>query len=121
MNITVERQERLEGRFERLLLKVHKLEAQVAALNSQIQLLQGQQSGGGGGGGAGVFSIPGVVIAAGGNVTGQTVSVLSSGSLSTVTTTGTVYNQMAVPTVVGKLIICGQNPDGSFTAITQSC
>jgi hypothetical protein len=63
----------------------------------------------------------GVVIAAGGNVTGATVNALVSGSTSVVTTNGTVYNQMQSATVVTKTIMLGANPDGTFSAISQSC
>lgn len=98
------------------------LQAQMAALQQTVRT--GQQAGyGGGSGGAAIYSIPAVVIAAGGNVTGQTVSVLQGGSLSTVTTSGTVYNQMAAATVstAGKTIMCGANGDGTYSAISQSC
>lgn len=98
------------------------LQAQVAALQQALRTIQ---AGGYGGGGAGatVYTIAPVAIAAGGNVTNQTVSVLQGGASTTVTTTATVYNQMAVTTVstAGKTIIVGPNGDGTYTAITQSC
>jgi len=42
-------------------------------------------------------------------------------SVVTVSTTAVVYNDMEAPTVASKTIICGQNSDGSFLVITQSC
>jgi hypothetical protein len=63
------------------------------------------------------------VIAAGGSVTGQTVSYLSGGVSVVFTTNATIYNAMDVATVAtsGKTIILGANGDGTFTVITQSC
>ena len=63
----------------------------------------------------------GVVIAAGGNVTGATVNALVSGSTTALPGTYTVYNQMQAATVITKTIMLGANPDGTFSAISQSC
>ena len=63
----------------------------------------------------------GVVIAGGGSVTGATVNALIGGSTQAVSTNATVYNQMQAATVVTKTIMLGQNPDGTFSAISQSC
>lgn len=111
----------LEKRFENLILDNAALRAMMAQLQTQLAALQQQPIGGGGGGGGGIFSMVGVVIAAGGSVTGATVSTLSGGSLATLSTNATVYNQMQVATVVTKTIMLGQNPDGTFSAISQSC
>ncbi len=110
----------LEYRFELSRLAYQQLAAQVAGLASQLanqQLGQLQQGGGGGN----VYSMVGVVIAAGGSVTGATVNVLVGGSTTAVSTNATVYNQMQAATVVTKTIMLGQNPDGTFSVITQSC
>ena len=124
MNATMERLEKLEGRFERLVLMVQQLVKQAAALNSQVVLTQGQAGGGGGSGGGGYgYSLDPVVIAAGGNVTTQTVYALQGGTSVALPGTYTVYNQMAQPTVAtaGKTIMVGANGDGTFSVITQSC
>ena len=63
----------------------------------------------------------GVVIAAGGNVTGATVNALVGGSTIAVSTNATVYNQMQVDTVATNTIMLGLNPDGTYSAISQSC
>jgi len=111
---------RLEERFERLLLLLGDLQAAIGRLQ---QPATNQAGGGQSGGGGNVYSIPAVVISAGGSVTGQTVSALVGGSLSTVNGNGTVYNQMAAATVStsGKTIMVGSNPDGTYSVITQSC
>lgn len=119
----------LEGRVVRLELILKAYQAENLKLGQRVQDLEQQvRTGeGGGGGGAGnsavVYTIAPVVISAGGNVTGQTVKALINGTSTTISTTATVYNQMAVATVstAGKTIIVGPNGDGTFTAITQSC
>ena len=111
---------RLEERFERLLLSLADMQAAIGRVQQPSYA-----SGGGnpGGGGAGVYSIPAVVISAGGSVTGQTVSALVGGALVTVNASGTVYNQMHSATVAtsGLTIMVGSNPDGTYSVITQSC
>jgi len=114
----------LEARFERLLLDFQALQAQVANLATQIAGLQ--QGGGGGGqsgGGGQVFivSAPTAGIAAGGSLGSQTIYIVSAGALVQISTTATVYNEMAAATVAAKPLVCGLNNDGTYTAITQSC
>jgi len=104
-------------------LAIATLQAAVAALQQAVRTGQASPYSGSSGGGSGVYSIPAVVISAGGNVTGQTVSTLIGGSLTTVNANATVYNQMAVATVAtsGKTIMVGANADGTYSAISQSC
>jgi hypothetical protein len=120
MNALSIRLKELEARFERLIVDHQLLKTQIAALNNQLQALQGQGGNGQGGGGL-IFSMVGVVITAGGNVTGATVNALVGGSTVAVSTNATVYNQMQSATVVTKTIMLGQNPDGTYSAISQSC
>ena len=125
MNALLNRLQDFEARYERLVVREQQLERQVANLANQIQQVQGQSGGGGQiGGGAGIYEITAanaVVISAGGSATGVTVSQRFGSGISTSTTTGTVYNDMQQPTVTGKTILLGVNPDGSFLVITQSC
>jgi len=130
LNGLVNRLGQLEARFERLILQFQALWSQVQALATKIAGLQ-QQAGSGQGGGGGVcFSMAGVVIAAAtgsfptltpGSVTGQTVYSLIGGTPTAVSTNATVYNQMQAATVVTKTIMLGMNPDGTYSAIAQSC
>jgi len=108
----------LEQRYERLLLSIGDMQAAIGRLQQLANDLAGSQKGGGG---VTVYSMVGVVIAAGGSATGATVNALVGGSTSVVTTTGKVYNQMQADTVVTKTIMLGANPDGTFSAISQSC
>jgi len=101
-------------------LAIAALQAAVAALQQAVRTGQPSPYGGGGGG---VYSIPAVVISAGGNVTGKTVSTLVGGALTTVNANATVYNQMHSATVStsGLTIMVGANADGTYSAISQSC
>ncbi len=110
----------LEQRYERLLLLIGDMQAAIGRLQQLVNDLASSQQKGGGGG-VTVYSMVGVVISAGGNITGATVNALVGGSTSVVTTTGKVYNQMQADTVVTKTIMLGANPDGTFSAISQSC
>ena len=121
MNATAVRLKELEARFERLIVDHQALKAQVASLNNQLQAMQSQGGNGQSGGGGLCFSMVGVVIAAGGNVTGATVNALVAGSTQAVSTNATVYNQMQSATVATKTIMLGVNPDGTYSAISQSC
>ncbi len=109
---------RLEERFERLLLILGDLQAAIGKLQQPALNPAGSQQGSGGGV---IYSMVGVVIAVGGSVTGATVNALVGGSPTAVSTNATVYNQMQSATVVTKTIMLGQNPDGTFSVITQSC
>lgn len=120
----------LESRLIRLEQAMALGERRLASTQADVAQLQqyartAQTIGGGGGGGSSgyVYTIAPQVIAAGGNVTGQTVNVILAGVTTALPGTYTVYNKMAVATVAtsGKTIICGLNPDNTFTAITQSC
>lgn len=117
MNTGNVRSDQLEGAFERLVLRVQQLERLANSLGNAQQQSGGTPNGGGGP----VFSMDGVVISAGSNVTGATVNALVGGSTVAVSTNATVYNQMQAATVVTKTIMLGQNPDGTFSAISQSC
>jgi hypothetical protein len=109
---------RLEERFERLLLLIGDLQAAIGRLQQpSVNAAGGQPSGGG----AGIYSMVGVVIAAGGSVTGATVNALIGGSTTAVSTNATVYNQMQAATVVTNTIMLGGNPDGTYSVISQSC
>jgi hypothetical protein len=113
----------LEQLMRRLKLAMDALEAQVAALGQAQRTGQAAPYSGTGGGGS-LFEIPAanaVVIAAGGNATGVTVIQRTGSGTVTISTTATVYNDMQAATVTGKTIICSQNSDGSYTAVSQSC
>jgi hypothetical protein len=109
----------LEERYERLLLLIGDMQATIGRLQQVANDLagSGQKSGGGGV----IYSMVGVVIAAGSSVTGATVNALVGGSTQAVSTNATVYNQMQGDTVVTKTIMLGANPDGTYSAISQSC
>jgi hypothetical protein len=112
----------LEQELRRDELAIAALQAAVAALQQAVRT--GQTSPYGGGGGGGIYEITTAnagVIAAGGSATGVTMSQRVGSSVVTVSTTAVVYNDMEAPTVASKTIICGQNSDGSFLVITQSC
>jgi hypothetical protein len=121
MNPTIERLERLEGRFERLLFLVKRLQSQVSALQNQSQLQQSNQQPSGGVGGI-VYSIAAQAITGGGSATGVTVSTHSAGALLAISGTYTVYNQMGAATsaTAGRIIV-GPNADSSFDCISQGC
>ena len=99
------------------------MQAQLAAALQGVRDVQTGQIPAQPGNTATVFSIPAVAIAAGGSVSGQVVSAMIGGSLTTVNASADVYNQMPGPTVAtaGWTIIVGANGDGSFTAISQGC
>lgn len=109
----------LEQLLRRLTAQLASDEIAIAALQQAMRT--GQQGNPFGQGGGGCYSMAGVVIGAGGSVTGQTVNLLVNGSAVSISTNATVYNQMQAATVSGKTIMLGQNPDGSFSVLTQSC
>jgi hypothetical protein len=115
----------LEARFERLLLDLASIQAQVANLQTQVAGLQQGGSGQGQqGGGTGVYEIPGgVAIGANSYVTGQTVYALTggNGTSTAVSANAVVFNVYGVATTAGKALTLGQNPDGTFTVLGQSC
>ncbi len=123
MNATVNRLEQLEARFERLRLDLQDTQRKLKQALQQIREMGAKYTPSGGSGSATIFSIEPIVIAAGGNVTGQMVYALQGGSSVAVNTSATVYNQMAAATVStsGKTILVSPNGDGTFTAVTQSC
>ena len=108
----------LEQRYERLLLTIGDMQAAIGRLQQPALNPAGGQPGGGGGV---CYSMVGVVISAGGNVTGATVNALVGGATTAVNTNAKVYNQMQSATVATKTIMLGQNPDGTYSAISQSC
>jgi hypothetical protein len=112
------RNQSLEASYERLLTLIGDIQASIRRLQQPSASGGGQGNGGGGGT---IYSMVGVVIAAGGSVTGATVNALVGGVTTAVSTNATVYNQMQSATVVTKTIMLGQNPDGTFSAISQSC
>jgi hypothetical protein len=107
----------LEDRYERLLLLIGDMQAAIGRLQQLANDAAGSQKSGGGV----CYSMVGVVIAAGGSVTGATVNALVGGSTQMVTNSAKVYNQMQADTVVTKTIMLGINPDGTYSAISQSC
>lgn len=109
----------LEQRYERLLLLIGDMQAAIGRLQQVANDAAGSQQKGGSSGL--IYSMVGVVIAAGGNVTGATVNVLVGGAATALPGTYTIYNQMQAATVVTKTIMLGANPDGTFSAISQSC
>ncbi|MGO8949906.1 MAG: hypothetical protein ACLQUY_20070 [Ktedonobacterales bacterium] len=113
---------RLEERFERLLLILGDLQAAIGRVQQPSYNGAGGQPGGGGGL---VYSMVGVVINPAGTppnyVTGATVNAYVGGTTVALPGTYTVYNQMQAATVITKTIMLGQNPDGTFSVITQSC
>jgi hypothetical protein len=111
----------LEQLIRRLSGQLASDETILAALQQAVRIGQQASPFGQTGGGSGCYSMAGVVIAAGGSVAGQTVNSLIGGSATAISTNATVYNQMGAATVAGKLIMLGQNPDGSFSVLTQSC
>lgn len=120
MNALNARLRELEARFERLIVDHQALLAQLASLNNQLKSLQSDNANKKGGGGQ-CYSMVGVVISAGGSVTGATVNALVAGATVAVSTNAKVYNQMQAATVVTKTIMLGLNPDGTYSAISQSC
>ena len=108
----------LEQRYERLLLTIGDMQAAIGRLQQLANDAASSQKAGGGGV---CYSMVGVVISAGGNVTGATVNALVGGSTQAMSTNATVYNQMQAATVVTKTIMLGLNPDGTYSAISQSC
>jgi hypothetical protein len=106
----------LEQRYERLLLLIGDMQASIGRLQQPQVNASGGQSGGGI-----VYSMVGVVISAGDKVTGQTVNVLVGGSPVPVSTNATVYNQMQAASIATNTIMLGLNPDGTYSAISQSC
>ena len=110
----------LEQELRKIALALSALQDAVAALQQAVRTQQ-QSPFPGAGGGGGLYEMTGVVIAAGGNVTGQTVKQRVGATVATVSTNATVYNDMGQPTIASNLIILSLNPDGSFTVVTQSC
>ena len=117
----------LEGRIVNLEQQLRQNALLLATIQAQIAAAQqatrtGQQSPfPGAGGGGSIYEMTGVVIAAGGNVTGQTVKQRVGATVVTTSANATVYNDMGQPTIASNLIILSLNPDGSFTVVTQSC
>jgi hypothetical protein len=108
----------LEQRYERLQLTIGDMQAAIGRLQQLANDAAGSQKGGGGGV---IYSMVGVAIAAGRSITGATVNAMYAGSTYAANTNATVYNQMQADTVVTKTIMLGVNPDGTYSAISQSC
>ncbi len=123
MNTTLERLERLEGRYERFLLAFQQAQQQINALLNQSQALQAQQGGGTGpSSSCSFYYIAPTAISAGSSATNQTVYALQGGSVVIVTTTATVYHVAggATRATAGKIFVepCG---DGTWGVIDQAC
>ena len=105
----------LEARYERLVIEV-------AQIKANLITQQPAQQPGIAGSPCTIWTIPAVVITSGGSVTGQTVSLLQGGSKIAITTNGTVYNTAGVATsaTLGNIYV-GANGDGTFLAIAQAC
>lgn len=112
----------LEIMLNNVLTALNSLQARVAATETNPRNIY-IGGGGGGSGGGSVYYISPVAIAAGGNVTGQTVKYLVGGTATTFTTTGTIYNVMASATsgTLTSPIIVIPNGDGTFLAVSQGC
>jgi hypothetical protein len=110
---------RLEERYERLLLLIGDLQAAVGRLQQLANDAAGSQQKPGSGGVC--YSMVGQVIAAGSSATGVTVNAMYAGSTYAANTNATVYNQMQSATAATKTIMLGANPDGTYSAISQSC
>ena len=124
MNGMLNRLGQLEARFERLLTIIADIQGQLANAVGNVRALQMSGGGSSSGGGGFVYFLNPIVIAPGGNVTGQTVYTNIGGTqTATSFTSATVYNEMASATTAtsGKIIIVGPNPDGTWSVITQSC
>jgi hypothetical protein len=90
-------------------------------------------AGGGGGGGSSscYVCVPSASVAAAtgapgsgtpGSLGGQTIYQVSSGAYTSVTTSGTIYNVSPSSSLAsGKVTLLGQNPDGTYTALSQVC
>jgi hypothetical protein len=114
----------LEQLVNTLVDAVQRLQAGVASLQQSSRTDQQSPYGGSGGGGGFTTFIQPVAIAAGANVTGQTIQTSVSGTLTnTSITNATVYNNMGATTssTSGKPIVVSPNADGSYSVITQSC
>jgi hypothetical protein len=111
----------LEQLLRRLMAQLAADETIIAALQQAVRTGQQGNPFGQSGGGSGCYSMAGIAIPAGGNVTGQTVNSLVGGTATAISTNATVYNQMGMATIAGNLIMLGQNPDGTFSVLTQSC
>ncbi len=109
----------LEARFELLLLLVSDLQAAIGRLQQPMYNAAGVGFGGSGGGIYEVTAANAVVIAAGGNATVTYSQRTGAG----VTTIGSAVccNDMQQPSVTGKTMIVGLNPDGTLLLIDQSC
>jgi hypothetical protein len=57
----------------------------------------------------------------GGSASGQTVYQLSGGAFVTASTNATITNGLMATVVSGKTCIVEQNPDGTFSTVSQSC
>ncbi len=123
MNGQLNRLSDLEARFERLRIAFQQVQTQLTQALQQIRDTQNSL--------VPQNTLPGIiflitsanalVIAAGGSATGVTVSALSGGTVSTVTTSGVVYTEMQAATVASKTIIVAPTSDGNYLVITQSC
>src|SRR5208283_2804465 len=111
MNALANRLQDLEARFERQRLLDQAAFRQLAALAAAPPVVPSY----GGSSGGVVYSMVGVVIAAGviaapGSVTGATVYALVGGAGTVVSTNATIFNQMQAATVASKTIMLGSNP-----------
>jgi hypothetical protein len=118
MNYDTSRLAALEARYERLLLLIGDMQAAIGRLQQLANDLANSQQKSGG---ATVYSMAGQVIGAGSSATGVTVTAMYAGSTYTVSSSAKVYNQMQSATVASKTIMLGLNPDGTYSAISQSC
>lgn len=121
----------LEQRLYRLEAQLGVIAQQIASLQSLVAALAQQQYGmgggfGGGGGGGGTYfsATLSAALAHGSSVSGQTVWKLVSGSRTTVTASGVIYNDgpnAADDIASGSQVILAANDDGSYTATGVYC
>jgi hypothetical protein len=115
---------RLEGQFTTIEQQIATILGQIAALGQQQYGAGGGFGGGGGGGGTYFSATLSAALAHGSSVSGQTVWKLVSGSRTTVTASGVVYNDgpnAADDITSGSQVILAANDDGSYTATGVYC
>jgi hypothetical protein len=113
---------RLEGLVRRLQEELAGLQDAVTKLKQeQYQPIGGTQ--GGGGGAAPLYATPSVSIPASlaSSITGQTVNQVASGAFAVINSTATIWNPLPAATAASKMLVVGQNNDGSFSVEGEVC
>jgi hypothetical protein len=121
-----------ESKLENLYRRVLDLAAAVRSAAQTARAASQQASGSPGGSGGTAYvcvpsaSVPAATAAPGagtpGSLGGQTIYQVSSGAYTSVTTSGTISNVSPSSSLAsGKVTLLGQNPDGTYTALSQVC